>query len=335
MHVHTGVKALLCVLMEGVRRHGDDRHGFRIRAVGCADFSGGGQTIHHRHHNVHQNRVERADRTFAEPVDRLLSVADDSHFRAFVGQQRLHDFGVQCVVLSQQQAQTAHAFGLDRRRNRLFFWCRRNFKRNIDHKRGADTEFAGDRNRAAHLIEQALDDGHAETRAVIITAGIAVFLRKRLENVLKEILAHADAGVRNSPAVGAFAVLLVQCLHDRGDRAARTVVLDAVAVNVQENLPQVQRTAVNVRIGNNGLALFVIPAQTVFDRTIDHNIDDIARQIHQTDAFVCENDRAVLQLAHLQHIVNERQQVIGGNAHFLVVGADEFGVLEVSLVDVD
>ena len=81
---------------------------------------------------------------------------------------------------------------------------------------------------------------------------------------------------------------------------------NAVAVNIEENLPQMQRTAVNIRVRNDGFVLFVLPLNAGFFGAADDNGNDIAGQLHQTDALVREDGRALLQLAHLQHIVDER-----------------------------
>ena len=117
-----------------------------------------------------------------------------------------------------------------------------------------------------------------------------------------------------------------------GDFTAGTVVFDAVAVNIEENLPQMQRTAVNIRVRNDGFVLFVLPLNAGFFGAADDNGNDIAGQLHQTDALVREDGRALLQLAHLQHIVDERQQVIGGNLHFFVIVQQQRLVIKVGFV---
>ena len=56
-----------------------------------------------------------------------------------------------------------------------------------------------------------------------------------------------------------------------GDFTSRTVVFDAVAVNIEENLPQMQRTAVNIRVRNDGFVFFVLPLNAGFFGAADDN----------------------------------------------------------------
>ena len=93
-------------------------------------------------------------------------------------------------------------------------------------------------------------EAHAQAGALIGGAGIAALLGKGLEYRIQKLLAHTDAGIGNDPAIGSNAVVLRQCLYNGGDLSAGAVILNAVAVNVQEDLAQMEGAAVDIRIGN-------------------------------------------------------------------------------------
>ena len=92
--VHAGVQTARDVLAEGVRRHGENRNGFRVRAVERTDGFRGGQTVHDRHHDVHQDKAERARRIAAEQLDRLRAVDGVRDERTLCAEQGIRDFAV-------------------------------------------------------------------------------------------------------------------------------------------------------------------------------------------------------------------------------------------------
>lgn len=149
----------------------------------------------------------------------------------------------------------------------------------------------------------------------------------------QKVLAHADARIADRPAVGAHAVMLFEHIHDRRDLSAGAVILDAVAVNIEKYLPQMDRTAVNIGVRDDGLALFIVPFDARFHRAADDAADNVLRQVDQADKLVRQHGFSVLELAHLQNVVDQREQMVRRHGHFLVVLAHERGIVKVRLVD--
>ena len=92
--------------------------------------------------------------------------------------------------------------------------------------------------------------------------------------------------------------------------------------------------AIDIGIGDVGLSLFIVPDQAPLCGPVNDDGHDVPCQVHQTDDLVGQNGVPVLQLAHLQHVVDEGQQVVGGHLHLLVVGQQQRLVVKVGLVDV-
>ena len=106
MAVHARIQAGLYIVGKDVGRHGNDRRALvGAFALKRADAAGSFQTVHLRHHHVHQNRVVGAGRGVLDGLQRLLAVGHSGDLRALFLQQRHGDLSVQLIVLGQQQVQ--------------------------------------------------------------------------------------------------------------------------------------------------------------------------------------------------------------------------------------
>ena len=106
------------------------------------------------------------------------------------------------LLSGQQQMQALDAPLRRRGGGGLFLRGRGDLKGDGDDEGGAHPHLAGHFNGPAHLVHQALHDGHAQAGALIDAAGVVFLLGKGLEDALQKLLAHAHAGVRDGPAVG-------------------------------------------------------------------------------------------------------------------------------------
>ena len=151
--------------------------------------------------------------------------------------------------------------------------------------------------------------------------------------MLQEVLAHAHSGVGNGPVIGNGPIIPGCTLYSGFDLSPCPVVFDAVSVNIQKNLPQVQGTSVDIR------ALERI-------RTVPHRdvclcgplADDAAHlmgNLFQIHRLMGQLRSSVLQPANLQDIIDQRQQVVRGDQHFLVIFPDQFCILKVGHIDFD
>ena len=95
----TGFPAFLDILLECVGGHGKYRDGSRIWTRERANLAGGLQAIHDRHHDVHQNNIEKADRRALEAVKGLPSVGRPGDFGALFFQNRPGDLKIEFIIL--------------------------------------------------------------------------------------------------------------------------------------------------------------------------------------------------------------------------------------------
>ena len=79
--VHSGVEDVSDLVLEHMRRHGDDRQFFEGGTVEIANASGRLHPIHARQGNVHEHDI---DRPVLDRLDRLFSGAHHGHLVAHV-----------------------------------------------------------------------------------------------------------------------------------------------------------------------------------------------------------------------------------------------------------
>lgn len=101
--IHAGAETLFGVIGEGIGGGGDDGDGFRVRPIQSADGTGGGKTIHHGHHHVHEQSVIGPRGVLAEPLQGLLSIGDDGDGGSGILQKSSGNIGVELVILGQEQ----------------------------------------------------------------------------------------------------------------------------------------------------------------------------------------------------------------------------------------
>ena len=123
--------------------------------------------------------------------------------------------------------------------------------------------------------------------------------------MLQEFLAHADTGIADRPAVSTYTVFFIYHIHNGRYFAIGAIILNTVPVNIQENLTQVYRTSVNIRIWNNGFPFFIIPDNPRLYRPASNDRPNILCQCNQADYLMGQNGSSVLQLAHFQHIIDQ------------------------------
>ena len=332
MVVHARVNGLLHVLGEGVRRLGDDGDALRLRVAARADGARGSQTVHLRHHDVHQNRVER--RFAALPRrrkrrDGLLPVFDSGGLRPRAVQQILRDLAAQGVVLGQQDphpVQVGQCLG-------LLAGLRRgvgvDLQRQLDDECRPLPQLACGGDRAAHAVDQFLRDGHPQTGALEAVRRVPL-LRERLVHVLQEFLAHADAGVLDRKAVDRMGRVLRQLVEGIVDRAADAVILDGVAGNIRDDALDMQWAAVDdvVRVVKMHIAGQLHPVAL--------RVQSVAvarQQFVQIKPLVQQFDAAALQPAHVQHVVDESFQLLARRGQLCQRAAHRLRIVGVFLRD--
>ena len=115
--------------------------------------------------------------------------------------------------------------------------------------------------------------------------------------------------------------------------AAGLVVLDAVLHQVQEHAAHVQGASVYVGVGEGVRAAGGQRDVAAFRADLPQH-EDVAAQVRQVERQVLKLNGVVLDLAHLQDVVDQREQMVGRHLGFLAVLAVRFrvvGVLPVEL----
>ena len=201
-------------------------------------------------------------------------------------------------------------------------------KAQVHDELAALARLAFDGDGAAHQVHDALGDGHAKSRARDAAHGGAFLAGELLKDVRLELLAHADAVVLDAELVAGVArggtVLLG---YADADHAARGGELDGVGQDVQQDLVEPQRVGDDVLVFDvHG----VDEERQSLRRHIGlndgaHVMDDVG-QMHR---LLINLDLAVLDAAHVQHVVDEGKEVLAGGGDLLQVVQHLLAVVDV------
>ena len=165
---------------------------------------------------------------------------------------------------------------------------------------------------AAHHIHDVFGDGHAKAGALDTADRGGALPLKRLKDFFGKFRAHADAVVLDAELVlPAAAHLPGKLAHPHRDRAARRGKLDGVGQQVQQDLVQPGLIAVDILVGHIHrvhikLQLFCVdlPADDGFQ---------IVQHIRKVDFHLFQMELSAFDAAHIQHIVDEGEQMVAGS----------------------
>ena len=163
----------------------------------------------------------------------------------------------------------------------------------------------------------------------VLGAGAGVLLREGLKDMLLEFLAHTNAGIAHGVLHGHGFAVAIQLIGPQRDVAARAVVLDRVAEQVDQNLPQLQRVAPHAVVLHRDMVDG--HGQTVaLGLRLGHN-DTVMDQLVQVGRGLHQLGLPVFQPVHIQHVIDEGEQMVGGAA-YLVGAVIQAGVVLVVLL---
>ena len=188
---------------------------------------------------------------------------------------------------------------------------------------------AGNGDGAPHLIHDVLGDGHAQAGALGALDPGAVLPGKGVEDLLLELLRHADAGVLDDEVgpdeVSAPGGILLGDGH--GDAPLLRGKLHGVGEEIQQDLVEAHTVAVDV-----------LPAD-VLDEDVKallfglhlglDDAHDALGGLPQADHVHIQGELAALDLGHIQHVVDEAQQVLAGQGDLLQAGGHLLPVVQV------
>ena len=182
---------------------------------------------------------------------------------------------------------------------------------------------------AAHHIHDVFGDGHAKAGALDLADRGGALPLKGFKDLLGKLRAHADAVVLDAELILPEAVHRTRKLpHPHRDHAARRGELDGVGQQVQQHLVQPGLVAVDVLVGHiHGVHIQIqllcvdLPADDGFQ---------VVQHIREVDLGLFQMDLSAFDAAHIQHIVDEGEQVIAGSEGLGEVILHPFLVVDVA-----
>ena len=307
------------VLGEGVGRHGQDGHRGGIRPGEGTDLPGGAAAVQIGHLHVHEDGVEGIGQRGREDLHRLPAVPGLGDLHAIHGQQLGGDLHVHRVVLGQEDVLPLQG---DRLRHPLVRGrhsrAAHRLEGQVQGKGGPRSQGALHLDLAAHLGDQALDDGHAQARAHHLAGAEPGLPGVGLKDLGQKLLGHAQAGVPDhDPVLGP--ALEVQLAHLHTDAVPPLGELEGVGEEIvhdlaePEGIPQHHRA---LQPAGHPEVLALLPGLdpegggTVLDAVL------------QVELAVVQHHLSLLQPGHVQDVVDEAQELPAGDGDLLQVVPD-------------
>ena len=169
-----------------------------------------------------------------------------------------------------------------------------------------------------HQLYHALRDGHAQTRAAVAAGGGGVLLAEGVKDVGQVLFAHADAGIPDDEPEGGHVVVAGPLLDQKPHGAALRREFHGVAQDVDHHLLELHGVA-DVGFVDRALDLAVV-LQALVPALADDDGVDLLQGLGEGELLLPDGHAPGLDAAHVQDVVDDPQQVVGG-------GADLFQIL--------
>ena len=169
---------------------------------------------------------------------------------------------------------------------------------------------------AAHHAHDVAADGHAKARALNLSGGAVRLSGEGLKDPVDEFLAHAEAVVLKDELIAPQLLLIAGLFrHGNADFAAVGGELHRIAQKVREHLLNPQAVA-HHRFVLNVCDVDTQAVIVISDLCAGHG-DQIVDEVRKVKRLLHQLHLAGLDLAHVQHLVNEAQQVLAGKGDLL------------------
>ena len=182
-----------------------------------------------------------------------------------------------------------------------------------DDREGRPFPFSAlDVNIAVHELDDALRNGHAQSGAAVFAGRGGVLLGEGIKEPGEVFFAHADARVADDEAQGGLAVKPRGLLHTEGDLPAFGREFHGVPQDIDHDLAEL-----------HVVADVIVPDISADDRLVDQalvpalaadNGVDLLKGLRKGKLLVVDRHPAGFDAGHVQDIVDDPQQVLGGVA---------------------
>ena len=171
---HAGCETSFCIFLKCICSHCNDRNCFCIRPVHSTYGFCCCNTIHNRHHDIHQYGIKGSRRITFEVLHCLSSIFYNCNLGTVICQQHFYDFCIKLIILGCQQMQSTNIIFLSN--FLILFLFPRNLKRNSNDKHRPNSHLTCHLNTSIHLLNQSPGDRHSQTGSLVNTPGICFFL---------------------------------------------------------------------------------------------------------------------------------------------------------------
>ena len=184
-------------------------------------------------------------------------------------------------------------------------------QRQDNDKLGALVLFGMYRDGAAHHVDDVFGDGHAQTGALNAADRGGALPFKGFKDALGKFGAHTDTGILDPDFVLPHALrCAVNLPHPHRHRPAGGRELDGVGQQIEHDLIEAGLIAVDVLLGDIRGVHVQLQLLGV-NLSADDGLD-VMQHIGQVGFLLLQLDAAAFDSAHIQHIVDEGQQMVAG-----------------------
>ena len=176
--------------------------------------------------------------------------------------------------------------------------------------------FAFHRNCAVHGVHNIFCDGHPQAGTLRLVDSGAVFPHKGFKDFILKFRSHADAVVfdlQKHPHIG-FSLGRGTFVKGNQNRAALRSKFHGVGKQVQQHLVEPHAVAVYIfcrNVVNKHVKMLIFGLNLRLD-----NIDDAIHHLPQGNLIHIQRHFAAFDFGHIQHVVNQSQQMLAGKGDF-------------------